>query len=127
MVLVVLPAERERQEIVAAFHVDEREQPADGADVPDDVVFHLGAAHRLPLLRVPALRLDEFWQHLGFEAAAQLLGHADAPGHDLVAEEAGPAVEQHQHRCFLVHQHLLVPVGRRRVLREAEPVERVRR
>jgi len=127
VVLVLFPAERERQEVGAVAHGDEGDQPRQAADVPDDVVLQLGVAHRFALLRVPALPLDELRQHLDFEALAQLLGHANPPGDHLVAEKREPAVEQHQYRCLLVYQHFLVPIGRADVLRQAEPVKRVGR
>ncbi len=127
VILVLFPAERERQEILAIAHLDEGEEPADRACFPDHMVQHLRLAHRLALLRVPALGRDEVRQHLLLQPRAQLLGHADAPGHHLVAEEAGPAVEQDHHRRLLVQQHFLVPVGGGLVLRETEPVEGVGR
>ena len=121
-------------EIARLPHLEQRQRPADAAaphvaaHVPNSqMAWSYGAPAHARLGRVPALRLDVARQHLLLQALAQLLRHADAPGHRPVAEERDPAVEQHQDRHLVGHDHLRMPRRRLGIGGEAEPVERVRR
>ena len=86
-----------------------------------------GAFDRCTLGRVPALRLDEAGQRVRLELQARFFRQADAPWHHTVAEQAAPAVEQHQHGALVDGKDRLVPGGRLGVRGQLEPVEAVGR
>jgi hypothetical protein len=90
------------------------------------MVVHRRPLDALALARVPALVLDVAGQQLVLEPFPGARRQAHPPRHDLVAEQAPPAIEQHQHRPLLGRQHLGVPLRWLGAGIEAEPVEPVR-
>ncbi len=130
LLLALFPGERERHEVIRglrrALDLQDRQQPAQAPGFPDGLVDQARARDGVALGRIPALRRDVRRQGIGLELVAQALRHADAPGHHAVAEQAGPAVEQHEHRPVLQRDAFLVPARHRHFGGKPEPVEAVR-
>ena len=94
--------------------------------LPEHLVDHARALDGDALGCVPALRLDETWESIGLELQPNLLRQGDAPWHYAVAEQAAPAVEQHQHGPLLDREDVFVPCGRLDIDGQLEPIEAVR-
>ena len=77
----------------AGLDIELADEPGLVSMLPQPVVDEAGALHLLALLREPAPAREVAGEDVLFELLARLLCHADAPGHDPVAEEAQPAVE----------------------------------
>ncbi len=127
--LRLFPREREREEVAeglcADLDVELADEPRLVSTLPQSVVDQACALHRLALLREPAPPFDVTRKDILLELLAYLLRHADPPGHDPVAEEAHPAVEEHEHRKLFARDERFVPVGRFHVRGESKPVEAV--
>ncbi len=113
LLVALLPGQCERQKVAGAFagrlKVEQRHQPAELALLPQHVIRDARALDRGTFCRIPALRLDVAGQGIRLELQAGLFGNADAPRNHPVAKQAGPPVEQHQHRTFVDGHDLLVP------------------
>ena len=132
----VFPGQRQRHEIGrglgGAVEFEQRQQPAVRAAhcvalgiAPHRVVDEPRSLQGRSLGGIPALLLDVARQRVGLELRAGLHREADAPWHHLVAEDAVPAIEEHQHRPVFGRQHGLVPARLDRIGAELEPVEAV--
>jgi len=108
---VFFPDERERQQkalriAVRPLSAGDDEEPTAGLPVPFGEVEQRDPLRRIGVSPIPSSSRDERRQDVALEVSSRLLRHGDPPRDHPVAEQARPAVEEHEHGQLLARRTL---------------------